>query len=246
MDQFALVAEYSFLVTMLGMAAASAYFWMERDALEPELRRTGTLIGIYTAVAAFVYWRMVSMVGAEGDPVTVLSLPTHYRYIDWLVTTPLIVLTIFALFQLEDDWATIAAAFVADIAMIVFGYFAEISLRDPDSRGFVWIMFGLGCLAFAVLLWLIQRTLHGLVGKRPAHMLRAYARLRNFILFAWPIYPTCFVLALVVPGDDVKIARELIYNLADMFNKIGLGVVAMAVAREAGRDAGAHESMRRA
>jgi sensory rhodopsin len=232
-DDLALVTDYMFLVTMLSMAAASAFFWTERDTLAPNCRSACTLAGMYTSVAAFVYWRMTSMVGGDGDPASVIALPTHYRYVDWVITTPLIVLSLFVLLQAANERRRLAMfAIAADIAMIVFGYFGEINLRNPESRGLAWAMFGLGCAAFLVLLYVMYGPLARVAATRPEVLQRAYARMRRFIALAWPIYPLCFAVAAIAPGDEVKIARELIYNIADLLNKIGLGVLALAAARE--------------
>jgi sensory rhodopsin len=234
MSDLALVTDYMFLVTMLSMAAASAFFWTERDTLAPQYRSACTLAGMYTAVAAFVYWRMTSMVGGDGDPASVIALPTHYRYIDWVITTPLIVLSLFVVLQAANERRGLAIfAIAADIAMIVFGYFGEINLRNPDSRGLAWAMFGLGCIAFLLLMYVMHGPLARVAATRAESPQRAYARMRRFIMLMWPIYPLCFVIAAILPGDDVKIARELIYNIADLINKIGLGVPALVAAREA-------------
>lgn len=233
MNDLALATDYMFLVTMLSMAAASAFFWTERDTLAPHCRSACTLAGMYTAVAAFVYWRMVSMVGGDGDPASVIALPTHYRYVDWVITTPLIVLSVFVMLQAANERRGLAMlAIAADIAMIVFGYFGEINLRNPDARGLAWTMFGLGCAAFLVLMYVMYGPLAQVAVTRPESLQRAYVRMRRFIVLAWPIYPLCFAAALIWPGDDVKIARELIYNIADVLNKIGMGVLALVAARE--------------
>ncbi len=233
MNDLALVTDYMFLVTMLSMAAASAFFWTERDTLAPQCRSACTLAGMYTAVAAFVYWRMASMVGGDGDPASVIALPTHYRYVDWVITTPLIVLSLFVVLQAANERRGLALfAIVTDIAMVVFGYFGEINLRNQDTLGLAWAMFGLGCVAFLVLMYVMYGPLARVAATRSESLQRAYARLRRFIVLAWPIYPLCFVIAALAPGDDVKIARELIYNIADLINKIGLGVLALVAARE--------------
>jgi sensory rhodopsin len=46
-------------------------------------------------------------------------------------------------------------------------------------------------------------------------------------VFGWLIYPLGFLLTLVSNAPEVRIARELVYNFADLFNKVGFGVVAI-------------------
>lgn len=234
MNDLALVTDYMFLVAMLALAAASAFFWMERDTLAPECRSAGTIAGMYTAVAAFMYWRMTSMVGAGGDPASVIALPTHYRHVDWVITTPLIVLSLFVVLQSANERRGLALfAMGLDVAMVAFGYFAELHLRRPDGQLLAAGLFGIGCLAFLGLLWVFYRPLAQVAARRPPHMQRAYSRMRRFLVIGWSVYPLCFVMALTWPTDEVKIARELIYNIADLINKIGFGVLILSAAREA-------------
>jgi bacteriorhodopsin len=48
--------------------------------------------------------------------------------------------------------------------------------------------------------------------------------MRGFILFGWLIYPIGFLLALA--GPDGGSIREISYNIADVINKVGFGLVA--------------------
>jgi sensory rhodopsin len=236
MNDLALVTDYMFLVTMLTLAAASAFFWMERDTLAPECRSAGTIAGMYTAVAAFVYWRMTSMIGGDGNPESVIALPTHYRYIDWVVTTPLIVLSLFVVLQASHERRSLAVlAIVLDVVMIALGYFGELSLQRHGDRDLAWVFFAASCTAFAALMWVLYRPLAQVAATRPEVMRDAYVRMRGFIVLAWPIYPVCFAIALLVPSDEVKVARELVYNISDLINKVGFGVLSLSAARDASR-----------
>lgn len=56
--------------------------------------------------------------------------------------------------------------------------------------------------------------------------MQGLSRLKLFIVFGWAIYPLGFIFTLISNSPYVRIARELIYNFADLFNKVGFGMVA--------------------
>jgi sensory rhodopsin len=246
MSGFALVTQYMFLVTFLGMASASIYFFVERDSLSPEFRSTATIAGIYTGIAAFIYYQMHLTVGLDGNMETLAKFPTEFRYIDWLVTTPLMLIKFGALLQISDDKRGIVwIMVVADVIMIVTGYFGEYMLNKNGPSFEVWALFALGCLAWLFLLFIMYSSLTEFARDKVAPVKRAFNNMRLFISVGWAIYPIGYMVACFADGDGAKVARELIYNVADLINKVGLGLVVIIAAKQITRDAAIRDAMRR-
>jgi sensory rhodopsin len=246
MSGFALVTQYMFLVTFLGMASASVYFFVERDSLSAEFRSNATIAGIYTAIAAFIYYKMHLAVGLDGMPESLAKFPTEFRYIDWLVTTPLMLIKFGTLLQIADDkrgiiWILV----VADIIMIVAGYFGEYLLNKNGPSFEVWTLFGLGCLAWLFLLYVLFSSLADFAADKVAPVKRAFKNMRLFITVGWAIYPLGYMVACFSDSENAKIARELIYNIADLVNKVGLGMVVIIAAKQITRDAAIRDAMRK-
>lgn len=245
MQDLALITQYMFMVTMLGMAAGSVYFWFERDTLSAEFRATATIAGIYTAIAAFMYWRMTGIVGTDGDPASVVGLPTHYRYVDWVITTPLMLLNLMVLLEVNEEKRGLMFVMIAaDVAMIVFGFFGERYSNIPGMEFESWVLFGLGCLAYLILLYMMYSALADAAKDKVAPVKKAFINMRTFIVIGWMIYPVGFIIGMLAPGDGAKIARELVYNFADLINKVGLGLVALIAAKQISRDAAIRQAMR--
>ncbi|MGK7295408.1 MAG: bacteriorhodopsin [Candidatus Wenzhouxiangella sp. M2_3B_020] len=244
MDLLVLITQYSFQIAMLGMAGATAYLWLERDSIASEYRAAATVAGIYTAVAAYMYWQMAQTVGLSGDIQDVLALPTHVRYIDWIITTPLILLTIAIILDIPSKraglvWIVIAA----DIAMIVFGYFGELFADRPGKEFEAWTLFGLGCLAYLFLLYLVLGFFRDTAEDKVEPVQRAFKFMALFVAVGWTVYPIGFVFGMA-DSDTLKITRELIYNVADVVNKVGLALVAVFAARAISRDSRIRSAMR--
>ena len=81
------------MLGFVAMAAGTVYFVLERGDLKPEHRIAATYAGIITFIAAIMYWVMTDVVGffdrtaASSDAIGA-TMP--FRYIDWLLTTPLL------------------------------------------------------------------------------------------------------------------------------------------------------------
>ncbi|MGL6289773.1 MAG: bacteriorhodopsin [Silanimonas sp.] len=245
MDELALVTQYTFIVTMLGMAAASVYFWLERDTLAVEFRGAATIAGIYTGIAAFMYSRMVGIVGDDGSAESVLALPTHFRYVDWVITTPLMLVNLLILLQVTSDKIGVVVVMIlADIAMIAFGFFGERYSNIPGMEFEAWVLFGLGCLAYLMLLFMMYSVLTEAARDKVAPVRIAFERMRLFFLIGWSIYPLGFIVGMMSDAESFKIARELVYNFADLINKVGLGLVALVAAKQISREAAIRQAMR--
>jgi sensory rhodopsin len=62
------------------------------------------------------------------------------------------------------------------------------------------------------------------------------SRLKLFIVFGWLIYPLGFLITLLSNSPEVRVTRELIYNVADLFNKVGFGMVAVYAVQQIMRE----------
>lgn len=237
--------QYLFMVTMLGMAAATAYFWLERDSLAPEFRPAATVAGIYTGLAAFMYFQMHMIVGTGGDIASLLALPVHYRYIDWVITTPLMLLNLTLLLQLAaDKRGVIGVMLAADIAMITFGYFGERYANIPGMEFEAWTLFGMGCMAWLLLAYILYGVFGDAAKGKVLPVQQAFSNMRLFVTIGWAIYPLGFVAGMLATGDEARVWRELVYNVADLVNKVGLGLVALAAAQAVTRDLKIRQAMR--
>ena len=70
----------SFWVIAMGMAAATVFFFMERNTVAAGWKTSVTVAGLVTGVAFIHYMYMRDVWVMTGDS------PTVYRYIDWLIT----------------------------------------------------------------------------------------------------------------------------------------------------------------
>lgn len=230
------VSYYSFEFAFLGMIAGVLYFAMERNSLALEYRIVATLAAVISLVAAINYYYMAEMVLSSLEAGgTLEEFPTSYRYIDWVITTPLLLAMIVCLLQIREGAGRIMTGLiVADLIMIVTGYIGEMNVNMEDgSMGLAWGMFFISMLSWAYILFVLFSVLSSYAAQQSPAIQKALNTLRLFTLVGWAIYPVGYFISLLGAGPELKIARELVYCFADVVNKVGFGMIAVHAAKVA-------------
>jgi bacteriorhodopsin len=210
---------FTFILTFFGMSAAALFLLIERHQVAESFRLSVTVAGVICAIAAgnYFFMRQIYIDGAiSGD----VAFPTEFRYIDWFLTVPLML----AQFPMHLGLGRKGAGFmtrlmVLSVLMLAFGYVGEV---NPDHRPLQITMWLIGCgfaAAIFVPLALALRRLPEHVSRASARTVRAMAILT---LIGWMVYPLGYLQPLLGFPPDI---RELIYNIADVINKVGLGAI---------------------
>ncbi len=211
------ITQYLFWIATVAMGAGTVFFFLERSSVDPKYRSVMTVAGLVTGIACFHYFRMAGTY-AGGD------FPTEYRYIDWIITTPLLLVKFPLLLQLGPKGKGLLVQLVSlDIVMIVTAYIAEVS---AVGSGQWWSFFIIACIAELAIVGLLYSKVSGVIATAPAPIARSARTMRLFILIGWAIYPIGFLMAL--GGGTGADLREIFYNVADVINKVGFGLVAYA------------------
>jgi sensory rhodopsin len=238
MSVLATATQYTFYVAFLGMAASTVYFLAERSSLDEEYRNVASISATYTFIAAMIYWFMKDQVGLSGTMESIVKFPTEFRYIDWILTTPLILLKFPALLGEGDDTRSIGGFLVvADLVMIITGFIGESSINaagGPTALG--WIMFGVSMIAWLLIIYILYSVISKAQTTKLEPVQRGLNNLKKFIAFGWSIYPIGYLLTLITPSIEMAVARELVYNIADIVNKCGFGLVAVYTVKQIARD----------
>lgn len=168
-------------------------------------------------VAGVAYAAMAaSSAGVVGT-----DLVVEARYVDWLLTTPLIAyyLTLVA----DAPMETRATAVAADVAMVVVGYVATV------TAGLLkWAAFVGSSAAFVVLLYVLVVSLTRAASSLPPAAESLFRNLRDLTAFLWVVFP---LLWLVSPhGTGVLTASDHYFLIAllDLSAKVGFDAVIAA------------------
>jgi bacteriorhodopsin len=111
------------------------------------------------------------------------------RYVDWSITTPLLLLDLSFLAGLSG--ANILVAIVADLVMILTGLFAAFGRSD----GTKWGWYAMACVAFLVIIYQLAIPGRRAVKARDAGTTKLFASLGLFTLVLWTLYPIVWGIA---------------------------------------------------
>jgi sensory rhodopsin len=244
--QFDLImaTQFSFLMAFLGMLGGAFYFAQIKSTLPIDHQSNAVTSAVYCLMAAVMYAVINYKYGIGTDALAKGDYPTVLRYIDWLVTTPLIVNKFPEMIGGEDGPAVALLVIVADVMMILFGFAGETSINAAKGSTVVgWAMFGVGCLAWLFIIFILYTAVSNASAGKLAPVKAGLSRLKLFIVLGWAIYPLGFLITLISNSPDVRVSRELIYNVADLFNKVGFGMVAIYAIRQVVREQKIRDAM---
>lgn len=105
------------------------------------------------------------------------------RYVDWSLTTPLLLLDLSLLAGLSG--ANIAVAIVADLIMVLTGLFAALTKNESSTWGY----YTMACLAYLVIVYQLAFNGRNAVKSQDKKTATFFASLGGFTLLLWTAYP---------------------------------------------------------
>jgi len=213
----------SFWLVSMGCLAATVFLFLERGSVPAGWRVSVTVAGLVTGIAFIHYMYMREVWVMTGDS------PTVYRYIDWLITVPLLMLEFY--FVLSAVRKVPVAIFwrllIGSLVMVVGGYLGEAGYIN-SMLGFVIGMTGW--------IYILYEIFSGDAGKLAAKsgnkaFVNAFGMMRMIVTVGWAIYPLGYIFGYLTGGVDAN-SLNVIYNAADFLNKIAFGLIIWAAAMQ--------------
>ena len=211
----------SFWLISMALVASTAFFFLETQRVDGKWKTSLTVSGLVTLIAAVHYFYMRDVWVMTGET------PTVYRYIDWLITVPLLMIEFYLI--LRAITAVSGGVFwrlmIGTLVMLVGGYAGEIGYINA------WAGFIIGMLGWAYILYEIFAGEASRVAaeKAPASVQSAFSTMRWIVTIGWAIYPLGYFMG-YLNGAVSDEALNVIYNIADVWNKIAFGVIIWNVA----------------
>ncbi|NBR40525.1 MAG: biphenyl 2,3-dioxygenase [Alphaproteobacteria bacterium] len=211
----------SFWLISMALLASTAFFWLETARVSAKWKTSLTVSGMVTFVAAVHYFYMRDVWVATGDT------PTVYRYIDWLITVPLLMVEFYLILRAIGSVASgvFWRLMIGTLVMLVGGYAGE--------AGYINITLGF-IIGMAGWVYILYEVFAGEAGKMsadqaPASVQSAFSTMRWIVTIGWAIYPLGYVFGYMTESASME-SLNVIYNLADVLNKIAFGVIIWSVA----------------
>ena len=211
----------SFWLISMALVAATAFFFLETQRVEAKWKTSLVVSGLVCLVAAVHYFYMRDVWVATGDT------PTVYRYIDWLITVPLLMIEFYLILRAITNVSggVFWRLTIGSLVMLIGGYLGEAGYMN------VTLAFAIGMVGWAYILYEIFAGEAGKVAAEKAApaVASAYSTMRWIVTIGWAIYPLGYFFGYMAGGADMA-SLNIIYNLADVLNKIAFGVIIWNVA----------------
>lgn len=106
------------------------------------------------------------------------------RYVDWALTTPLLLLDLSLLAGLNG--AHILMAITADVVMVLTGLFAAFGREHTPQK---WGYYAIGCIAYLVIVWHLAVHGYSMAMAKGGKVGGFFATIGSFTLLLWTAYP---------------------------------------------------------
>ena len=106
------------------------------------------------------------------------------RYVDWSLTTPLILIDLGLLAGLSG--AHLLIAIIADVIMILTGMFAAFGSEGTPQK---WGWYAIGCISYLVVIWHLAVNGRAQAKAKGSKVGRFFVSIAGFTIIVWTAYP---------------------------------------------------------
>jgi len=216
----------SFWIISLACLATTVFLFLERSSVPNGWKVSITVAGLVTGIG-FINYLYIREIWVSMN-----ELPIIYRYIDWLITMPLLTLQFYFVLSAVRKvhsgifWRLLLGSSI----MFIGGYLGEAGYI-PSIVGFVILM--------AAWIFILYEVFSGDAGKIAAKsgnkaFVNAFGSMRLIITIGWAIYPLGYIFEIFTGGVDNN-SINAIYNAVDLLNKIAFGLIIWSAAMQQSR-----------
>merc|ERR1719426_666774 len=174
--------------SLASMSATTMYLWFRSFAVSPKYQSAVLISGLVTFIAA-------------------------YRYMDWLLTVPLLLVEILLVMKLDEKTFTDKAWFLGfgSALMIASGYYGELVITgDLTPRWMCW------CLSMCFFLYIVYELLVGLSNATNSEsdpdIRGKISTAQVMTVISWCTYPFVYLFPMIMQnGGSIVVAIQLGY-----------------------------------
>merc|ERR1712004_32216 len=229
--------------SLASMMATTMYLWFRATAVKDHYASAVFISGLVTFIAAYHYIRIFNSwvdsyqysAGTVHNGALEMMAPAltgvpfndAYRYMDWLLTVPLLLVEILLVMKLDDETYSAKAwtLGVGSALMICSGYYGELVVTgDLTPRWGCWF------LSMCFFLYIVYELL---VGLSAATNMEADPVIAGKIktaqvmtVISWCTYPIVYLFPMMgIKAAQAVISIQMGYCVSDIISKCGVGLV---------------------
>lgn len=238
----------SFVIASMG--ASTVFFFLQLPQMERNYRTALIITGLVTFIACYHYFRIFNSFVEAFDTsntfhangsvsvVQMTGVPFNdaYRYMDWLLTVPLLLMELVFVMNLKtedgqpDTANTIKfSSLLGGLAalMVILGYPGEVA----ESVAVRWIFWALAMIPFIAIIVVLFVMMKGSLAQQDESVRSLVSAARFVTIISWCTYPIVYILGSVgLAGSTGFVGVQIGYSIADVISKCGYGVMIWYIA----------------
>jgi len=228
---------------LASMMATTMFLWFRSTAVQDKYKSAVLISGLVTFIAAYHYIRIFNswvgayeyaatkvVGGAMGDSApTLTGVPFNdaYRYMDWLLTVPLLLIEILLVMNLPDaEYSSKAWTLgFGSALMIISGYYGELVVTgDLTPRWMCWF------LSMVFFLYIVYELLVGLSAatnsESDAVVKGKIQTAQLMTVVSWCTYPVVYLFPMLgINAAHAVVSIQIGYCCSDIISKCGVGIL---------------------
>merc|ERR1719412_1002208 len=228
---------------LASMMATTMYLWFRSTAVHDKFKSAVLTSGLVTFIAAYHYIRIFNSWGEaysysaggivdgalemKTPAVTGVPFNDAYRYMDWLLTVPLLLIEILLVMKLDEETYNQKAWTLGGFSalMICSGYYGELVVTgDLTPRWLCWFA------SMAFFLYIVYELLVGLAAATASETDPVIAEkiktAQVMTVISWCTYPIVYLFPMVgISAATSVVSIQMGYCVSDIISKCGVGIV---------------------
>lgn len=226
---------------LVALLFTGVFLLVSQGRVLPRYRTALVISAMVTGIATYHYFRIfdsfkdayTSVTAGGAGPYSLvndLAFNEGYRYVDWLLTVPLLLVETVAILAVtqRESRRLLLRLVPASALMIILGYPGEIA-TDNLARG---LWGAASTIPFLYILYILFVELTKSIEDQPGEARDWVKNLRWLLLASWGFYPIAYMFPMIgFEGADSFVARQVGYSVADVIAKAVFALMIYRIAR---------------
>ena len=206
------------------MFGAFVYFLTQIKSVSKQYQTGVAVSAVVVGIAGYHYYRI-------WQGWSLGEMNEGYRYADWLITVPLLVIELLIVLGVTSDRrkSLLKTLVPATVLMVGLGYPGEVSTSDSTK----WTFWVLAMIPFAYILFVLAGELKASGSRETGAVASSIKNATRILLVTWMVYPIGYLFPVIFSEghQGAETARQLAYTVADITAKALYGLMILNIAK---------------
>lgn len=206
------------------MLGAFVYFLTQIKSVDKQYQTGVAVSAIVVGIAGYHYLRL-------WQDWSVGEMNEGYRYADWLITVPLLVIELLIVLGVTADRrkSLLKTLVPATVLMVGLGYPGEVSTSESTK----WLFWVLAMIPFAYILFVLAGELKAAGVRETGAVASSIKSATQILLVTWMVYPIGYLFPVIFGSghEGAEAGRQLAYTIADITSKALYGLMILNIAK---------------